>query len=266
MKLINNYLFLLVSILVFNNSFSQEIEIPNVLITDRPDATEASSTVGKGTLQIETGAFYDSFTNNNVNFKNYTINTTLIRYGILENLELRIGWDFVEGITTENNLKLNNITSGLSPLLLGVKIDVSKEQNGMPEIEFIGHIFPLFSASKDFRPESTAVDFRFSLSHTLNDKSSLGYNLGAEWGNDSPEVSGIYTVAYGHSLTSRFGFYVELYGDLPEDSKANHYWDAGFTYLISNNLQLDTYLGTSLTSGQDILIGLGASFRFLKKN
>jgi hypothetical protein len=127
MKLINNYLFLLVSILVFNNSFSQEIEIPNVLITDRPDATEASSTVGKGTLQIETGAFYDSFTNNNVNFKNYTINTTLIRYGILENLELRIGWDFVEGITTENNLKLNNITSGLSPLLLGVKIDVSKE-------------------------------------------------------------------------------------------------------------------------------------------
>ena len=128
MKLINNYLFLLVSILVFNNSFSQEIEIPNVLITDRPDATEASSTVGKGTLQIETGAFYDSFTNNNVNFKNYTINTTLIRYGILENLELRIGWDFVEGITTENNLKLNNITSGLSPLLLGVKIDVSKEQ------------------------------------------------------------------------------------------------------------------------------------------
>ena len=89
MKLINGYLFLLVSIFISSNSFSQEVEISDVLITDRPDATEASSTVGKETLQIETGAFYDSFTNNNVNFKNYTINTTLIRYGILKNLAFK---------------------------------------------------------------------------------------------------------------------------------------------------------------------------------
>jgi len=59
------------------------------LVTDRPDATEASSTVGKGILQIETGGLYESYEDNAVQSENYTFNTTLVRYGILENLELR---------------------------------------------------------------------------------------------------------------------------------------------------------------------------------
>ena len=236
------------------------------LITDRPDATEASSTVGKGILQIETGGLYESFNDNNIKSENYTFNTTLIRFGILDNLELRLGWDFVEGITKINGTKLDNVTSGFSPLLLGVKIDIAQENGAMPEIAFIGHVFPLFSASQDYRPESTAVDFRFSLSHTLSEKSSLAYNLGAEWGNDSLEAAGIYTIAYGHSITDKLGFYVELYGDLPEDSSANHSWDAGLTYLITNDLQLDSSVGTSITKGQDILLGLGASYRFRKNN
>lgn len=257
------YLFLVLLFLSII-SHAQENNSLGALITDRPDATEASSTVGKGILQIETGGLYESFENNNIKSENYTFNTTLVRFGILGNMELRLGWDFVESSTKINGNKLNNITSGFSPLLLGVKIDIAEEKNAWPEIAFIGNIFPLFSASQDYRPESTAVDFRFSMSHTLSEKSSLGYNLGGEWGKDSPEAAAIYTVAYGYSITEKFGMYAELYGDFPEDNKANHYWDAGLTYLVSNNLQLDLYTGTSITKGQDILFGLGLSYRILK--
>ncbi|MDT0557828.1 transporter [Ichthyenterobacterium sp. W332] len=234
------------------------------LVTDRPDATEASSTVGKGILQIETGGLYESFEDNGIKSEHYTFNTMLVRYGILDNLELRLGCDFVEGTTKVNGNKLDNVTSGLSPLLFGVKIDIAEEKNGIPEIALIGHVFPVFSASKDYRPETTAVDFRFSLSHTLNERSSLGYNIGAEWGNDSPEMAAIYTLAYGYSITDKIGFYAELYGDLPEDSSANHYWDAGFTYLANNDLQFDAYFGSGITGGQDLLLGLGLSYRILK--
>jgi len=266
MKTIKLTLTILTFTLVSTVQAQEETKSLGALITDRPDATEASSTVGKGILQIETGSLYDSFKENNIKSENYTFNTALVRYGILDNIELRLGWDFVEGITKIDGIKLNNVTSGLSPLLLGVKIDIAKENGAMPEIAFIGHVFPVFSASQDYRPETTAVDFRFSLSHTLSENSSLGYNLGAEWGNDSPEAAGVYTIAYGHGITNKFGFHVELYGDLPEDNPANHYWDAGFTYLVNNDLQLDTYFGTSITKGQDILLGLGASFRFRKNN
>lgn len=246
-------------------AFAQETEDIGAIVTDRPDATEASSTVGKGILQIETGGIYESFKENNITSESYTYNTMLVRYGLLDNLELRLGWNFIEGITKVNGNKLDNVASGLSPLLLGVKLDIAEEKDGMPEIALIGHVFPIFSASTDFRPETTGIDFRFSLSHTLSEKSSIGYNIGAQWGNDSPEAAAIYTVAYGYSLSDKFGFYAELYGDLPEDNSANHYWDAGFTYLASKDLQFDIYGGTSITEGQDLLLGMGLSYRMRKK-
>jgi hypothetical protein len=248
-------------------TFAQKDErLTQHLVTDRPDATEASSTVGKGILQFETGGLFESYKTGNIKTENYTFNTMLIRYGILDNLELRLGWDFVEGVTKINNQKLDNVTSGLSPLLFGMKIDIAKENGVIPEIALIGHISPIFSASADYRPEYTDIGFRLSLSHTLSEKSSIGYNIGAEWGNDSPEAAAIYTLAYGYSITDKFGMYSELYGDLPKDSSANHYWDAGFTYLVSNDLQLDTYFGTSITKGQDILFGLGLSYRVKPAN
>ena len=261
---------LFASLLIFISlkSIAQEnsnSKLDNPLVTDRPDATEASSTVGKGVLQFETGGLYESFKTNNIKNESYTYNTMLIRYGLLDNLELRLGWDFVEGVTTVNGNKLDNVTSGLSPLLLGLKLDIAEENGAMPEIALIGHVFPVFSAGQDYRPETTGVDFRLSLSHTLNEKSSLGYNIGAQWSDDSSEAAGIYTLAYGYSISDKWGMYAEVYGDLPEDSSANHFWDAGFTYLASNDLQFDAYLGTSITDGQDLLVGMGLSYRIKPK-
>jgi hypothetical protein len=265
MKLTKHTLLITIILMSFFVSSQEKENALGALVTDRPDATEASSTVGKGILQFETGGFYETFEENNIKLEDYTFNTMLIRYGLLDNLELRLGWNFVEGVTTVNGNKLDNVMSGLSPLLLGMKIDIAEENGAMPEIAIIGHVFPVFSASTDYRPEYTGIDFRLSLSHTLNDNSSLGYNIGAQWGDDSLEAAAIYTIAYGHSITSKFGMYAELYGDLPEDSSANHYWDAGVTYLVNNDLQLDAYFGTSITKGQDLLLGLGLSYRVRKK-
>ncbi|MDO1502292.1 transporter [Winogradskyella maritima] len=246
-------------------SYSQDIDprFENPLVTDRPDATEASSTVGKGVFQIETGGFYESFEANNIQNELYTYNTMLIRYGLLDRIEFRVGWDFVEGITKVNNTKLDNVTSGFSPILLGVKVDIVEEKGLLPEIALLLHTNHPFFAGEDYKTTSTGTDFRFSLSHTLSERSSLGYNLGMSWDGDTTRASYLYTLAYGYSLSDKIGAYVEVYGYLPEGLSFNHYWDAGFTYLVNNNLQFDAYFGTSLTEGQDILLGLGASFRVL---
>lgn len=257
----------IVTILLFLaslSSFSQENNNTlGALITDRPDATESPSTIPIGYIQVETGAFYESFENTNIKNETFTFNTTLVRLGLLDNLELRVGWDFVE-----NKMKgRDNLMSGFNPLLLGAKIAISEEKGCKPEIGFLSHIYLPFTAGKDYKPETTGVDFRFSFAHTLSEKSSLSYNLGAQWEDDSPEAAYVYTLAYGHSITEKFGVYAELYGDLPENNKANHLWDAGFTYLLSNNVQLDTTVGSSITEGQDILLSGGISFRLpTKKN
>ena len=249
-----------------SNVIAQDKESLGPLETDRPDATEASSTVPKGYLQVETGAFYQSFEKNQIKNESFTYNTTLIRYGLSDNFELRIGWDLQEEVTYINSKKLEDVSSGFSPLLLGMKVYITEEKGWIPEISLIGHVFLPFTASTDYRPETTGVDFRFSLAHSLSERSSLGYNLGMAWRNDSSEANYIYTIAYGYSISEKFGAYVELYGDLPEDSKANHLWDAGMTYLVSNNLQLDMSFGTSITEGQDLLLSVGFSFRIPVNN
>ncbi|WP_299223781.1 transporter [uncultured Psychroserpens sp.] len=258
---------LLLALLIFSNVLIAQNEGANTvvasepLITDRPDATESPQTIAPGFIQIETGGFYESFEDNSIKSETYTYNTTLVRLGLLDNLELRVGWDFVEGQTTINGNKLDDITSGFNPLLLGTKFKIVDENGWIPTIGFLGHLYLPFTASQDYRPETTGVDFRFSFAHSLNEKSSLSYNLGAQWRDDSPETAYIYTLSYGYSISDKLGAYVEVYGDFPEDSKANHLWDAGLTYLVSNNVQLDATVGSAITKGQDILISAGVSFR-----
>ncbi|PWK20675.1 outer membrane putative beta-barrel porin/alpha-amylase [Xanthomarina spongicola] len=247
-------------------TYAQEKRTIEPLITDRPDQTESPNVVSKGYIQIETGAAYEAFKNNNIKIETTTYNTSLVRFGLLNNLELRLGWDFVENKTEIYNNPISNINSGFSPLMLGIKISVSKENNWLPEIGLLGHIYLPFTAGSDYKPDSTGVDFRFAFANSLSEKSSLSYNLGVAWGNDSPEASYLYTIAYGYKLTEKICGYAEIYGDFPENSKANHLCDAGITYLITNNLQLDATFGTSITKGQDLMISAGLSYRIPSKN
>lgn len=269
-------LFLIISVISFSSSAQNIIPentedsiiecveiVYDALITDRPDATESPTAMPKGFIQVETGAFYESFEENNFKTEDFTLNTMLVRYGLLDNLELRLGYNYTDSKTKFNGNEITLVTS-FSPILLGFKTTISKENGVIPEIGFLGHLNLPFSVKKELSPENTGVDFRFSFAHTLSEKSSLAYNLGAAWENDNPEAAYLYTIAYGYSLTDKLGAYVELYGDFPENNKANHLWDAGFTYLISNNVQLDATVGSSITKGQDILLSAGFSFRIPK--
>ncbi len=258
-----NYLTLTAALLFTSFALSQTDDI-GALVTDRPDATESPYTVRPGFLQIETGGFYTESNEDGVNNKETTYNTTLLRYGLLENLELRLGLDFLSSSSTFNGRTIGNDLNGASPLLLGAKIGVSEERGWMPKISLIGHLNLPFTASSDFNINDTGMDFRFAFDHTLSERSGLAYNLGAQLEPGSSELSYIYTIAYGYDLTSSIGVYGELYGDFPENSSANHLWDAGFTYLANDDLQFDLTVGTGITQGQNLLLSAGLSYRIRK--
>lgn len=243
---------------------AQEVDTVPEMITDRPDATESPTTIPQGFLQIETGAFYDTFEENNTTASTYGYNTTLLRYGVLDNFEFRLGWNFEEIRFKVNETDVANVESGFSPLLVGMKVAIASEKGWLPEMGLLGHLYLPFTASRDFRPEHTGIDFRFSFNHTLSERSSLAYNLGAQWVEDTSEAAYVYTLVYGYSITEKIGFYAELYGDLPESNRANHFWDTGFTYLLQKNVQLDATVGRSFTPGQDLLLSAGISVRIPK--
>lgn len=233
------------------------------IVTDRPDQTEAPSLVPKGGLQVETGFVLEKDREEGVDVTNFTYNTTLIKYGINEFLELRL---ITEYLGEKAKVAENPVSKiqGFSPFAVGVKIKVADENGFWPQAAFIGHI-NLKSGSSEYMPSNTAADFRFTFAHTLSEKFSLSYNLGAEWDGEEPEAVFLYTLSLAYAITNKFGAYVESYSFFPEEASADHRVDGGFTYKFSPVVQWDISGGVGVSrNAPDSFLSTGVSFRLFE--
>ena len=204
------FLLLCIAITLFKaeNVFAQES-----IITDRPDMTEASYLVPVGWLQIESGAFVD---NANPDSYEFIYNTTLIRYGISESIELRLLQDYLGSYVNDTE-----VAKGFSPFGFGAKIAIAKESGWIPETAIIGHLF-LKTGEKAFRAQSINPQFRFTFANSLPNEFALSYNFGAEWDGATTDATAIYTLSLARNLFNSICAYVEIYGFVPENSVSDH--------------------------------------------
>lgn len=77
----------------------------------------------------------------------------------------------------------------------------------------------------------------------------------------SPQLRTLKLVSYGYGVIDKLSVYREVYRNFPVNDRANHSWDAGLTYLIKNNLQVDATIRTRFTRNQDLLLSADASYR-----
>ena len=220
---------------------------------DRPDQTETPALVPKGMFQVEAGFTFqknDEFSNTN------TLPTVLWKYGVNENFELRLITEYVyEKVFDEKQ-------EGLLPVYIGFKAKLAEEKGIVPKTSIIAHIGLPSAATAKYKNEFYAPEFRFVMQHTLSEKMSLSYNLGAEWDGFSAEPTFLYTLTTGYSITEKLGSYIELFGFAPQNNKANHSFDGGITYLINNNFMLDLSSGFGITkNAPDYYVAVGFSFR-----
>lgn len=250
------YLIVIFTLSLSIASYSQEMEN---IITDRPDDTESASLISRGYMQIESGFFHEEINESNNVEKVWGVNTTLLRYGLLDNLELRLGFEIINKKGISDGI-LFDTGSGFTPLLLGTKIGITEEKGALPQMALLGHLYLPFTAKEDYRPSSTGIDFRFAFGHHFTN-SNLSYNLGAKWVEDASYATFIYSMAYGYDVSEKIGAFIEVYGDLPENNGSSHFWDGGLTYLVNNRFQLDAFIGTGFNNEQKINYGGGISFR-----
>jgi hypothetical protein len=248
-------LFILSLLLTSPAVFSQEEKQnqPEPIATDRPDQTETPDIVPKGMFQMENGFSYEKIDEQESSIVSPTI---LFKYGINDNLELRLITEYVTNELGDEKI------SGINPVLIGFKAKLIDEKGIIPKTSFIGHLLIPDLASADFKADYYATEFRFTMQHTLTDKINLGYNLGAEWDGFSPDATFVYTLTSGFSLTEKFGAFVEVYGFAPQNDKADHRFDAGLTYLLSNDAMIDLSGGFGITeNAPDYFASVGFSFR-----
>jgi hypothetical protein len=234
-------------------NYGKAQELPPIQ-TDRPDQTECPFITPKHYFQLENGFSYEK---NNQNSELIVAPTKLTRFGINKFFELRLITEYV--ITRENATTY----SGINPILIGFKTRLLEEKGIIPLTSLIAHIgFPNV-ASSQYRANYHYPEFRFTMQHTISDKQSVSYNLGAEWDGDNPKATFIYTLTTGYSLTEKIGAYLEFYGFVSQIGKADHRFDLGFTFLSNPNHQLDFSGGFGLSkTSPDYFLSLGYSFRF----
>ncbi|MFN0275559.1 MAG: transporter [Chitinophagales bacterium] len=218
------------------------------IITDRPDQTESAATVPAGYFQGEHGLFIDVYDLQT----EYAIPANLLRYGINDNFELRLEIEpHITQISSVNQ-------SGLLPLALGLKSRLL--ENELLELSLIAHVHFADIATEQFKATHNAITTRLTAAHGIKDFLNIGYNFGVEWDGETPVPLYVYTFTCGFPLGERLGMFTEVFGNF-NDENNDHFFDAGLTYLLSNNFQADVSGGFHFAMN-NYFGGVGLAYRF----
>ena len=218
------------------------------LVTDRPDQTESAKIVPTKSLQIETGAVIEWSDADN---KSININSTLLRYGMADNFELRFGFG--------RSVDISSLNSGNTkdyywlPIDCGFKVFISEQQGWIPRTAFLGNLsYRLNNGNNGFDADYINPSFRFTFANELAGPVSLGYNIGVHWDDveskDRLKASLYFSFAAGISISDQLGYFAEIYGDFSDDQPNPFLFDTGITHLIRPNFQLDFSGGIRLNN------------------
>ena len=203
---------LLISLLIIVLFSSKTIAQSDILelVTDRPDQTESALVVPIDFIQIEMGFIYQqkkySEGNINVENNNLILGSTLIRYGVNSILELRFGGEYFSGQNFSNNIK--STIQRMQNILVGTKIMFRSGKKILTNAAIIMQTIIPFGNEK-LRPNKFEPEIRFCLEQEINDRISLGVNLGAEEVSDVGKYFYSYTATVGVALNERFNSFLK---------------------------------------------------------
>ncbi len=255
------------------------------IVTDRPDFTEASSTVGKGRVQLEAGYTFTGDRSNGQRFTSHSYPEALLRVGVFADwFEFRLGQNFGnERTTLPDGSRLR--ASGADDLYLGVKLGLTEQKAWHPEMALILQM-TVPTGSRDFsaREVLPGVNLLYGWD-VVKDRVSVGGSTQANSVRgdfELPDFMGLGQAVTGkhtyllfaqsltvnYTLTEKLGAYTEWFAFFPHSAVGpevgpEHYLDGGFTYKITPLFQLDMRAGVGLNRhAADYFAGSGFAVKY----
>lgn len=258
------------SLFTWNNGLAPEGGSPGFdqpLASDRPDFTEASSTVGNGIRQLEMGYTYFNDDTNGQKTRSHSYPQFLYRQGLRQDwLELRVGWSYNSETRTLSGISgTSHSTDGL---YLGTKIALTLQQGYLPEMAIVPQMtVPL---GGEFSTDHVLPGINWLYGWDITDFLSLGastqYNLSPDEVTSRIHGQFAQSMTLGQSWTEKVGSYTEWFMFSPvgaETEGAEYYLDGGVIYRWNNNMQSDIRAGMGLSdSATDFFSGIGHVVRF----
>lgn len=238
---------------------SVSVHAQDIIIPDRPDQTNSPAVVTKNYIQVETGLLFEKHSES---IKSTSHPALLLRYGLLKNFEVNILGEW-------SSINQNNSTAtGFAPLVFGFKAKIAEEKDIRPAISIMANFSANKSGKIEFQTPNVSAVALLLFQHTLSDDWSLGYNLGTEWDGENPYPTTLYTISSAYSFSEKIGGFAEIYGYFNKIQSADHRFDAGITYLLNNDLQIDASAGLGISDiSPKFFVSSGLAYRFkIKKN
>lgn len=240
---------------------------PDQIATDRPDFVEASVAVGRGRVQLESGYTYIQDRADGKKVVRHSYPEALLRIGMFADwFELRIG----QNLGGEFDSAVHGSVHGGEDLYLGMRFDLTEQKGVLPEMSLIFQTL-VPTGHSAFTAKQMLPGFNLLYGWDIvEDKWTLGASTQLNRRvDDSSHFYAEFAQAFtlGHKWTPRLGQYTEWFTLVPcgaiTEARTEHYLDGGFTYLITDNFQVDIRAGMGLNrAANDFFAGSGFGVRY----
>lgn len=251
---------------------NEEDGIDERIVTDRPHFSEASSLVGKGVIQVESGYTYFSDTFAGGSTQTHSFPEQLFRIGMFADwFEFRFAYNFLNELDRPAD-DLPTQFGGADDLYLGAKLALFEQVGLLPEMA----IFPQtrIPAGHDaFTAKQLLPGANLAYGWMVNKLIEIEANTQL---NRRVDDNGVYYAEFiqtgniEYDISDYVGAFTEYFGLFPAGASSTatgpeHYLHGGIVLFPTPNIQFDIHAGWGLNRhSDDFFGGVGLSFRFGK--
>jgi hypothetical protein len=237
------------------------------LISDRPDFTESSSTVGLRRVQVEGGYTYLRDATGALVSSAHSFPETLYRIGMFaEWFEFRVAWNY--GIHLDHSDVVSNLFQGGDDMYLGAKFFLTEQDGWLPEMVLLPQM-NVPTGPPDVTDGEIEPGVNWLYGWDITEVVSAGASTQVNRAKDDADVffaEFAQSLTFNYKLSEKLGGYTEWFAFFPAgsaDELPQHYLDGGFTYKAWKNVQFDIRAGVGLNGPADnFFAGSGAVLRF----
>jgi hypothetical protein len=229
---------IVIIVLVFHgcvfHSYSQKKEMN----TDRPDQTEETHLVAKRQLQVETGFLYNSFDTGH----SALISRTMIRYGISNKWE--VGLLVEQG--RERNRYIKETVQSTYPLAVRMKAAMLENHTWLPDITLIAYLQLPYTSLHTEQGWRRSSSLMAAFLHEAGTVWKIEYNAGFQQEAFGPDIAWQVNGSVHYKLKTKAELFAGYFSQFQSHENPFHNIDAGITYKIKENMQIDLAGGSSI--------------------
>lgn len=218
---------LLILLLFPGRLFAQDEE---GFTADRPGATTGVDVMPKGRIQWETGIAAEYSKIEVPKSNTWAINSSMIRWGMLKNAELRFQFNCLYKHSSEEDFV------GFSDVAIGSKIHLYEGKKVIPAMSLLANVYIPGGKDSYYLPENIGGLLGLLCQNQLSSVFTLGYEVTFIWSySERPVV--LWGINLGAQASEKVSLSAEVYNS---NDDASEWWmGLGFALQLAKRLQLD---------------------------